>query len=64
MLGSPYIEAYTMYSRLKGRDFLKLLPYTAKLPSDIFYLFKFLSKVCKNAVSLGPCQYWALLIIK
>ena len=53
-----------MYSRVKGRDFLKLLPYTAKLPSDIFYLFRFLSKVCKNGVSLGPCQYWALLIIK
>ena len=36
MFESPYIEAYTMYSRLKGRDFLKLLPCTAKLPLDIF----------------------------
>ena len=36
MLESSYIEAYTIYSTLKGRDFLKVLPYIARLPSDIF----------------------------
>lgn len=64
MLESSYTEAYTIYSTLKGGDFLKVLPHIARLPSDIFHLFRFLSRVYNNAVSPGPCQYWALLIEK